>query len=222
MYHHGLIVDEHYPTQRSGMQNPQKQKADQTREQILLAAFSEIHSQGFRAASLGNILKNTGVTKGALYHHFPNKQALGYAVFDEIIVPESQEKWLRLQDPSNNPIDVLLEIGQELLDEANFETIQLGCPICNLIQEMSGVDAGFQQRFAEFQNEWRKQLAAAIQRGQENKMIITDVSPESIASFLIAVHDGAASVGKATHDMQEYENCVNEMSRYVNNLRKTH
>jgi len=204
------------------MLNIQKQKADKTREQILEAAYVEIHSQGFRAASLGNILKNTGLTKGALYHHFPNKQALGYAVFDEIIVPESQEKWTRLQNPKNNPIDVLLEIGQELLDEASFETIQLGSPICNLIQEMSSVDEGFQQRFAEFQNEWRKQLATAILRGQENKMIISNVNSESIASFLIAIYDGAASVGKATHDIQEYENCVKEMSRYLNNLRKTH
>jgi len=202
------------------MQNQQKQKADKTREQLLEAAFNEIHSQGFRAASLGNILKNTGLTKGALYHHFPNKQALGYAVFDEIIVPESQEKWLRLQNPNNNPVDVLLAIGQELLEEANFETIQLGCPICNLIQEMSGVDEGFHIRFADFQNEWRKQLANAIRRGQENNMIIKELNASSVASFLIAVHDGAASVGKATHDMQEYENCVKEMSRYVNNLRK--
>ncbi len=201
------------------MNNPQKLKADQTRELLLIAAFSEIHAQGFRAASLGNILKNTGLTKGALYHHFPNKQALGYAVFDEIIVPESQEKWQRLQNPDNDPIDVLLAIGQELLEEANFHSIQLGCPICNLIQEMSGVDQGFQQRFAEFQTEWRKQLTNAIRRGIENNTIIAEANPESIASFLIAVHDGAASVGKATHDMQEYENCVNEMSRYVNNLR---
>ena len=204
------------------MQNPQKQKADQTREQLLLAAFTEIHSQGFRAASLGNILKNTGLTKGALYHHFPNKQALGYAVFDEMIVPESQEKWQRLQNPDNDPIDVLLEIGQELLEEANVESIQLGCPICNLIQEMSGVDEGFQQRFADFQNEWRKQLADAIRRGIKSKTIIAEANPESIASFLIAVHDGAASVGKATHDMQEYENCVNEMSRYLNSFRNEH
>ncbi len=202
------------------MQNAQKQKADQTREQLLLAAFTEIHAQGFRAASLGNILKNTGLTKGALYHHFPNKQALGYAVFDEIIVPESQSKWLRLQNPDNNPIDVLLEIGQELLQETNAETIQLGCPICNLVQEMSGVDEGFHERFATFQNEWREQLSAAIRRGQEYNLVISEVNPEAVASFLIAVHDGAASVGKATHDIQEYQNCVNEMSRYVINLRK--
>ena len=32
---------------------------------------------------LDDVVAATGLTKGALYHHFPNKQALGYAVVDE-------------------------------------------------------------------------------------------------------------------------------------------
>lgn len=203
------------------MQTAQKQKADQTREKILFAAFNEIHVQGFRSASLGNILKKTGVTKGALYHHFPNKQALGYAVFDELIVPQSQGRWIRLQDPKNNPIDVMLDIGQELIVEMDSEAIQLGCPVCNLIQEMSGVDQGFHDRFNSYQNEWRKSLSDAISRGQEQNLIIKDANPNAVATFLIACHDGAASVGKATHDINEYINCVNETNRYLNNLRTT-
>jgi len=51
-----------------------------TRQALLLAAFEEIHEQGFRAASLDRILERAGCTKGALYHHFENKTALGYAV----------------------------------------------------------------------------------------------------------------------------------------------
>ena len=37
-------------------------------------------------------MKRAAVTKGALYHHFPNKQALGYAVVDEYI------RWLIYDD----------------------------------------------------------------------------------------------------------------------------
>jgi len=55
-----------------------------TRSKILFAAYKEIHLHGFQAASLNNILAHTGVTKGALYHHFPNKTELGYAVIDEV------------------------------------------------------------------------------------------------------------------------------------------
>ena len=64
--------------------NP-KRHADQTRNALIHAAFQEIWQLGFQAASLDAILERAGVTKGALYHHFPNKQALGYAVVDEYI-----------------------------------------------------------------------------------------------------------------------------------------
>jgi len=56
------------------------QSTNPTRRKILESAFHEIHRNGFQAASLNPILERTGVTKGALYHHFPNKQTLGYAV----------------------------------------------------------------------------------------------------------------------------------------------
>lgn len=43
----------------------------------------EIHRRGFRAAS--HILARTGPTKGARYHHFPDKNRLGQAVIEEVI-----------------------------------------------------------------------------------------------------------------------------------------
>jgi AcrR family transcriptional regulator len=54
---------------------------------VLFAAYEEIHRQGFKAASLANIRNATGLTQGALYHHFANKQQLGCAVLDEVIAP---------------------------------------------------------------------------------------------------------------------------------------
>ncbi|MEO0971905.1 MAG: TetR/AcrR family transcriptional regulator, partial [Pseudomonadota bacterium] len=58
------------------------QQAEQTRDRILTSAAEEIYRVGFQAASTANILKQLGISKGALYHHFASKQALGYAVLD--------------------------------------------------------------------------------------------------------------------------------------------
>jgi AcrR family transcriptional regulator len=65
-----------------------------TRGQILFAAYKEIHVNGFQSASLSNILKRTGVTKGALYHHFRDKSELGYAVVDEVIDTRIQQSFI--------------------------------------------------------------------------------------------------------------------------------
>ena len=55
------------------------------------AAFREIHKFRVRGTDLGTILRTAGVTKGAMYHHFENKQALGYAVVEEIIASVSKK-----------------------------------------------------------------------------------------------------------------------------------
>src|ERR1700728_3100536 len=83
-----------------------------TRERLLQAASREIYRSGFQSASLGTILASAGVTKGALYHHFKNKEALGYAVVEEVILPNVRGRWVRPLQSVKNPIDALIGIVQ--------------------------------------------------------------------------------------------------------------
>jgi AcrR family transcriptional regulator len=56
-----------------------------TREALLRAAGEQFAIAGYQGASLGNILVGAGVTKGALYFHFANKEALADAVLREAV-----------------------------------------------------------------------------------------------------------------------------------------
>jgi AcrR family transcriptional regulator len=56
-----------------------------TRARILEAAFQEFYHHGFQGGSLNRIADAAGATKGALFHHFDGKNALGYAVVDEVL-----------------------------------------------------------------------------------------------------------------------------------------
>src|SRR4030095_5203309 len=78
---------------------------DATRQKLLYAAFEEMYRSGFQAASLDAILAKAGVTKGALYHHFPDKAALGYAVVDEVVRAPVLEAYLgRLHPAARGPL----------------------------------------------------------------------------------------------------------------------
>ncbi|GGJ44487.1 ScbR family autoregulator-binding transcription factor [Streptomyces brasiliensis] len=61
----------------------QQERAIRTRHAILKAAASVFDERGYEAATIGEILARAGVTKGALYFHFPSKQALAEGVFTE-------------------------------------------------------------------------------------------------------------------------------------------
>ncbi|MEO1573421.1 MAG: TetR/AcrR family transcriptional regulator, partial [Pseudomonadota bacterium] len=155
---------------------------DRTREAILEAAFEEIHAQGFRSASIDNILRRTGVTKGALYHHFPNKNALGYAVVDEVIAPWAERIMAPLSDPSLDPLETILRLAQEQLEQDTRGTPILGCPVNNLVHEMSGLDDGFRSRLDGIMERWRVGLADALRRGQADGSVRQDIDADDAAA----------------------------------------
>lgn len=61
-----------------------KAEALKTREDLLLAALDTFYDRGVSRASLNEIAQNAGVTRGALYWHFKNKEDLFDALFQHI------------------------------------------------------------------------------------------------------------------------------------------
>jgi AcrR family transcriptional regulator len=60
-----------------------QQRAVLTRGRVLLAAAEVFARTGFLAASMNDIVEAAGVTKGAVYFHFPSKEALAVAIVEE-------------------------------------------------------------------------------------------------------------------------------------------
>src|ERR1700689_263380 len=142
---------------------------ERTRERLLRAAFQEIYRSGYRSADLDAILAAAGVTRGALYYHFDNKEALGYAVVDEIITSNLHQKWVQPLRNAKDPIDVLVRIVQS--ESLKREDVQRGCPLLNLSQEMAGLDEGFRRRTAKVFKDWHDAMAGALREGQKRGVV---------------------------------------------------
>jgi AcrR family transcriptional regulator len=54
-----------------------------TRERILAAALDVFAAKGYHRALVDDIVRASATSKGAVYHHFPNKEALFLALVDE-------------------------------------------------------------------------------------------------------------------------------------------
>ena len=57
-------------------------KTGNARTKLLDAAIALVRRQGFSATSVDQLCQMAGVTKGAFFHHFANKDALGAAAAD--------------------------------------------------------------------------------------------------------------------------------------------
>src|SRR5437867_9559775 len=54
-----------------------------TRDRILQAALQVFAEKGYHRAVVDDIVRASGTSKGAVYHHFPNKEALFLALVDD-------------------------------------------------------------------------------------------------------------------------------------------
>jgi AcrR family transcriptional regulator len=183
----------------------------------LQAAYEEIYRSGFRSADLDAILAAAGVTKGALYYHFDNKEALGYAVVDEVIARMTHNKWVQPLRDAKDPIDVLVRIIHS--ESLKREDVHRGCPLLNLSQEMSGIDEGFRRRTARIFRDWRDAIAKALREGQKRGEVRNDIDANETATFLIAAYEGYVVLAKNWQDARTMQSGQKRVSGHLELLR---
>jgi len=190
---------------------------ESTRKRLLNAAFQEIHLSGFRSADMDAILAQAGVTKGALYYHFDSKEALGYAVVDEVIADIARDKWLHPLRNPKNPVDTLVGIVQST--SLKPEDLRRGCALNNLAQEMSPIDEGFRKRTARLFKHWHDAITRALRTGQRRGAVRNDVDPDEVATFLIAAYEGYFSLAKNSQDARVLRSGLRNLIGYLEGLR---
>ena len=62
----------------------QAERSAETRESLIAAARTLFAAHGFADVALETIVRAAGVTRGALYHHFPDKTELFAAAFEQV------------------------------------------------------------------------------------------------------------------------------------------
>ena len=194
-----------------------RRNAGHTRERLLNAAFEEVYHSGFRGSDLNAILAKAGVTKGALYHHFNSKEALGHTIIEQVIAKITQDKWLAPLDDVDDPIDALISI---LEGTGTSETeVNGGCPLNNLAQEMSPLDEGFRMRLSEIFTNWIGGVTDALRLGQVNGKVRRDIDPRETATFFVASYEGYISLAKTGQDARVLLSGIEQLRLYLEGLR---
>lgn len=175
---------------------------------------------GFNASSLDSILAAAGVTKGALYHHFGSKQELGYAVVEERVRRLVHERYIEPFRQAEDPAEGLSRMGRHMEEELlKTGILSRGCPVNNLVQEMSGVDEGFRRRLSAILEEWKNTIADRIRRGQARGLIRLEVDAEALATFVVASYQGATGFAKNAQDIAPFTACRQALDAHLETLR---
>lgn len=189
-----------------------------TRERILQSMFVDMRKNGFQGLRADKVVADLGITKGALYHYFDGKQAIGAAVLDEIIRPAYLQFYRRLDQFDGNPVPLLLEHIRFLSESATDEDIALGCPLNNLIQEMSPLDETFRLRMKNIVEAIQQSVAAALQRGKNAGYIKSDVDCESVGRFFFSAVEGSYTMAKVCKSKSAFSANMDLLAGFITGL----
>jgi AcrR family transcriptional regulator len=191
----------------------------QTRERLLQTAFQEIHAHGFQGMRVDEVLRLSGLQKGAFYHHFSSKTDLGHAVLEERIRPLVESVWLeplaKIKDPVRDLPRLLDDLGERIPPAMRRH----GCPLNNLAQEMASQDEEFRQRIARLFTSWIEAFEAVFEQGKASGHIRGDIDSRAVARFVVAALEGCIGMFKVDLSPEQWAACRSQLSAYLETLR---
>ncbi len=192
-----------------------------TRTRILHKNFEAMHLQGFQGMRTDKVMQDLGITKGAFYHYFRTKHELGYAIVEEILAPQYVQAWARLASASENPLNMIVQHLEELAETQDSDRIKLGCPLNNLVQEMSPLDEGFRIRLRRIFDQMQEGVSLGIMRGQAQGTVRKDVDAQELGIFIIAALEGAFSIAKVQQSLEVFQQAIRQLASFVRSLAAT-
>lgn len=89
----------------------QQQRAIDTRRSALIGAAVTIERCGYEGATIAEIVRESNITKGALYFHFPSKEAVAEAIIAE------QSEWVSQRyGPDDPPVQTIVDLSYSFVD----------------------------------------------------------------------------------------------------------
>lgn len=195
----------------------QSKKQPQVTRQALLAAAGEGFARtGYIGTGLGTVVAAAGVTKGALFHHFPDKQALALAWIDECLAPEVEAHWLApLRDADG--LSTLRDVCRLRLD--GLRPGDATATLAALAAELGVRDTVLGGRLEGIYDHWREAIAGLLERGQASGGVHRSIKPEAEAAFLVAVVAGTSVTAAWMPERTALRRCATALEDYLETLR---
>ena len=179
--------------------------AHKTREQLIDVGLQLIHSAGYGATGVNEILQLADIPKGSFYHHFPSKEAFAEAVLERYGAQEMSRSERLLGDKSVAPLKRLRLYFEELLAVYGRTGPISGCLLGNMALEVADHSDKLQPVLQEIFSVWNEAIVEVLREAVAKGDLDHSVKPKEMAAFLLNNWEGALLRSKADRSDQPLE-----------------
>ncbi len=192
--------------------------AKDAKRKLLDAAMDLVRAQGFAATSVDDLCRAAGVTKGAFFHHFPSKEALGVAAAAHFgAMAEglfAAAPYRQLADPAERVL-AYVDFRREILQGALPEyTCLLGTMVQEAYATHPAIREACEREITGHAGTLDADIAAAIAASGRT----AGFTPTSLGLHIQAVLQGAFVLAKATDGPETAADSLRHLRRYLEML----
>lgn len=175
-----------------------------TRQKLLDAAEALVMEQGFAGTTVDAVLGSAGATKGAFFHHFPSKEALGSALVERYARADAEllrRVVARVEGEAADPVDRVLRFVEILEEQVGGAAHGVpGCLFASFLYERQLVGNGTRRTILDSMLLWRGRFGAWLAEAAAASPPRRAIDPDALADQLLTVVEGAFVMARALDD----------------------
>lgn len=190
-------------------------RADQTRRRFLDAAVHLIRAKGYEAATVDDLCREAGLTKGAFFHHFRGKEDLALAAADHF---GQMAETLFARAPYHAPADP----RDRVLGYVDFrrailrgELPEFTCLLGTMVQETYATHPALRAACDTHISAHAATVARDLEAARAQYAEAADWTAESLGLFTQAVLQGAFVLAKTKGGPEVADACLAHLRRYL-------
>jgi AcrR family transcriptional regulator len=180
------------------MTEPSERRAGTTRQRLIAAASRQFARHSYSMVSLDDILAEAELTKGAMYFHFPSKQALAVAIIDDL-TEMSRAAVSELLARKMSGLETLIDLVYLLaVQDTQHDVARAGVRLLETLDNTTALPTAVWQ--------WIEFVTTLIKKAVTEGDVVDHDDPEDIAKMLVALWVGARRISEPDQPEHRLDN----------------
>ena len=188
-------------------------KGELTKRKILEIATAIVNRKGFGATTIQDIISATGMQKGGIYFHFPDKDALVLAILEK-----ARDDFLLFLDSAlsgESPGACLANFFRLAVEKHLAAGFIGGCIFGNTAIEFSDTDSRFAAIIERVFDDWIELIRRTVSAAQEAGEVRGDIPAKALALHIVAAIEGGIMLSRLKKNEESMKKCLDTVRMFL-------